>query len=71
MSWQEIHRDEEVRRLAYHRGLADALDELPEDPEPASTLDPSFAGESASYRYMIVWNAYVEGRVDGGAGLPF
>ena len=67
MSWQEVQaRDEEVRRLAYRRGVEDALDGLPEDPEPATIV----AGEGA-YRYMLAWEAYVAGRVDGGAELPF
>jgi hypothetical protein len=74
VSWQEVQaRDEEVRALAYEMGYEDALALLPEDPEPASILDPGEASEFArgGYRYMIVWNAYIEGRVDGGAELPF
>ena len=39
MSWQEVQRlDEEVRRIAYRRGFEDAIDGLPEDPEPATLL---------------------------------
>jgi hypothetical protein len=76
VTWQEAQpRDEELRALAYEMGYEDALALLPEDPEPASILESS-AGEASEfargrYRYMIVWNAYIEGRVDGGAELPF
>jgi hypothetical protein len=67
VDWQEVQeRDMEVRELAYRRGVQDALDGLPEDPDPGIIV----AGEGA-YRYMLVWCAYVEGRVDGGAELPF
>ena len=67
MSWQETRRrDEEVRRLAYHRGVEDALDGMPEDPDPGTLV----AGEGA-YRLMLVLEAYIAGRVDGGAELPF
>ncbi len=64
MGFQDTQRrDEEVWRLAYRQGVEDAIDGLPEDPEPASILEPSEA--EGAYRYMIVWNAYIEGRVDG------
>ena len=66
---QVQQRDEEVRRLAYRMGYEDAIDGLPEDPEPATIVE----GEGSAYRYMLVWEAYVAGRVDGGAAdsLPF
>jgi hypothetical protein len=68
MSYHEIQaRDKEVRGQAYRQGFEDALDGLPEDPEPATMLE----AHEGAYRYMLVWNAYIEGRVDAGADLPF